>query len=174
MVGERWGEDGARLLVLDQLPEPLLPLGEMDQIGGARTFRVAVAERLVDVPVPPFRRLDRVLLRDRAPEPCPERAAGEVLDQGGERRVARGVDDDPVELLVGRDERLGRLGGVHPGEAVLERGEVVLGQPAAAMPVATGSRIRRTWWSSSSVGPVSRSLMKPMPVSSSSGSRLVT
>ena len=31
-------------------------------------------------------------------------------------------------------------------------GEFVLGQPAAAMPVATGSRIRRTWWSSSSVG----------------------
>ena len=45
---------------------------------------------------------------------------------------------------------------------------------AAAIPVATGSRIRRTWCSSSSVGPVRRSLTKPIPVSSSSGSRLVT
>ena len=42
------------------------------------------------------------------------------------------------------------------------------------MPVATGSRMRRTWESSRIVGPVRRSLMKPMPVSRSSGSRLVT
>ena len=45
-----------------------------------------------------------------------------------------GGDDDPVELLVGGDERLRRLGGVHPREAVLERGEVVLGQPRRRHP----------------------------------------
>ena len=38
------------------------------------------------------------------------------------------VDDDPVELLVCGDECLRRLGHVHPFEAVLEGGVVILGQ----------------------------------------------
>ena len=120
---------GERFLGLDQLLEPAHALGEVDQVGGARALGVAVAQRVVDVPVAPLRHLDRVLLDDRAPEARAQRAAGEVLDQRRERRVARGRDDDAVELLVGRDEGLRRLGGVHLREAALERGEVVLVEP---------------------------------------------
>ena len=44
------------------------------------------------------------------------------------------VDDDPVELLVCGDECLRRLGLVHPREADLERGVVVLGQARRSHP----------------------------------------
>ena len=54
------------------------------------------------------------------------------------------VDDDAVELLVRRDEGLRRLGGVHLGQAVLERGEVGIVELRCASSVATGSRMRRT------------------------------
>ena len=105
-------------------------LREMDQVGGPRTLGVAVAQCVVDVPVPALRRLDRVLLDHGAPDAGAQCAAREVLDQRGQGRVARGRDDDAVELRVRGDEGLGRGGVVHVREAALQRGEVGLVEPA--------------------------------------------
>ena len=85
------------------------------------------------------------------------------------------VDDDAVELLVCGDERLRRLGRVHPREAALERGEIVVRR--AASPPAGRDGLEdapHLVELEQRVDPVSRSLTNPMPVRRSSGSRLVT
>ena len=56
------GERSDRLLALDQLLEPLHAFREVNEIGRPRALRVAIAQRVVDVPVAPLGGLDGVLL----------------------------------------------------------------------------------------------------------------
>src|SRR3954452_19170850 len=106
----------------------------MDEVGGARPRWVTGAQPVVDVTVTVLGRLDRAALGDRAPEPGANRPSREVLDQGGQRRVAGGRDDDAVELLVRCDERLLLLRRIHLRQTSLERLEVLLAQPARRQP----------------------------------------
>ena len=73
---------------------------------------------------------------------------------------------EPELLLTG----MGFISDLMTGSTVLELHQV----RRILEPVATGSRIRRTWCSSRSVFPDTRSLTNAMPVRRSSGSRLVT
>ena len=66
------------------------------------------------------------------------------------------------------------LGGVHVREAALERGQVVRVQARRCHLGRDGLQDPPHLVSSSNVVPVSRSLTKPMPVSSNSGSEPVT
>jgi hypothetical protein len=79
----------------------------VDQVGRRGEVRIAGDERAVDVVVQLPCAVDGAALVDGAPDSRAKRSARQVLDERSKRRIAAGADDDPVELDVAVDERLG-------------------------------------------------------------------
>ncbi len=166
------GEHADCFFGLDQLLEPANALGEVDQVRRSGALGVAVAQSAVDVPVAPLGYLDRILLDHGAPEARAEGAAREVLDERGEGRVARRVEDDAVEHRVRSMKAcvVRRLHRAEGARALPDPPRPRRREHSSLRPRGSG----RTWWISSSDSVGGRSLRKPIPVRSRSGSSVVT